>query len=226
MKSYKIRFFIISIFIPLSFIAEAGTDSNGDGLLDKFINSIPENWSGIREGNRFILERTGKILIVYENKINAPNRSDMENTKSRTAIGKKSTMKIIFKIEKKWNDERLSEIKKENNNIREMTAGLEQKYKIGNLYNKQLSRKGRAYFTGTTTEEKYSIRQYESEKKHLDGMMRKIPDYNSEKFSIFIESWPACTDEYHTVYPESACREFSQIKNLMVNYFKGDHDGQ
>ena len=78
-----------------------------------------------------------------------------------------------------------------------------------------LSSKDKAVYTPKTETDKKRILDYYKEREMLQSKIIKLPDFSSQKYSLFIISTTGCNDDNHLVYPDEASVELYGILNFL-----------
>lgn len=188
-----------------------------DVILTKIKSSFSDKWEMFEKNGQLIIENNDFVWILFENQINAPLNMEKEQEKIERIkkFGKKTRAQFTFSYENKWSKEKIQKTKNENDLIYKNINALAAKYNISHLYNESLSRKGEDFYIPTNQEEEKRIQEYQKEKSKLEGTLQKLPDYHTEKYSLFLISKVGCSDEFHIVYPEKISREMYIIENLI-----------
>jgi hypothetical protein len=217
----KYIFLLLFLFLQTNYGQENTFSCKNDTLLKKFESVLPEGWSIFIKDNQLLIERGDSIWILLENKINAPiDFSKREDKIERIKkYGKKNKSRLIYIFEDRWNKEKIVNVNHGNDAIRHEIAKLPEKFMIVHLFNKNLSRKGEEIYIGTTDDENERINKYYREKIRLEKNIIKLPDYQTEKYSLFFLSEIGSNNEFYTVFPNQASEEMYKIKNLMNEIF-------
>jgi len=190
-----------------------------DSILNKIHSSLLHKWIMYKLNGELIIERKDSIWVMFENKINAPLNimNKEERIKQIKTSGKKVKASIVFVIEKKWTKSKVLKSRKNNLTIVDSIFKLPSKYNIEHLIN--IPYKDDSFIgIKCTNEEKKRISQYLKEKKNWENSKIRIPDYNTENFSLFLKIIIGKEDEYHSIYPEEVSEEIYKIqKNFEDN---------
>ena len=191
--------------------------ADNDSLLTALKERIPQGWNVLLSEDELRIERKDSVWVLSENKINAPERifSEGEEIERIKKYGKMMQSSFVFRLEDKWSEENIQSNKEKNENINEKVKVLPEKYGIVHLYDSSLSRKGNDVFIGNNEEERNRIHEYEVEKFKIEKGLIKIPDYNSEKYSLFLISKTGMEDEFHSVYPKEVSEEMYGIEKIL-----------
>lgn len=216
---------LISIFIFLVLVISGGTSIaqqnkliEEDYLLLKVNNSLPAGWEIFSPTSSIIIiQRIEPVYLLDENRINAPesveSKEDLE--KRIKKYGKQVKSIFEFKYYDKLTEENIESAKKLNDSIYIIINTLPKKYKIENLRDNFVSSKGEVKFNGNTDEEIERIKKYEIEKYNLLDKISKLPDYNSEKYSLYLDLSLGMDDEMHIVWPFEVSSEMFKVKEIL-----------
>lgn len=213
---------LISIFVLVlsggTSVAQQNKLIEEDYLLSKVNNSLPAGWEIFSPANDVIIvQRIEPVYLLDENRINAPesieSKEDLE--KRIKKYGKQVKSIFQFKYYDKLTEENIESAKKLNDSIYIIVNSLPKKYKIENLRDNFVSSKGEVKFNGNTDEEIERIKKYEIEKYNLFDKILKLPDYNSEKYSLYLDISLGMEDEMHLVWPFEASSEMFKVKEVL-----------
>ena len=218
----KLVFIILIYFIASQSLCYSGVlrDSiiDGDKLLSKIQNLLPAGWSFLNyENNALVIQREELVFVLYENRINAPvSRETREEIDKRIIEnGKQWRSKYDIGFYPLMKNEEMESIRKHNDSIQEIINYLPEKYNVKHLLDKFSMSKGEEIYTGKTTEEKERIESFYTTKKELLNRFRRLPDYNSEKYSLYIDLIQGMEDQMHLIYPHSASEEMYKIREIL-----------
>jgi hypothetical protein len=219
MKLKSFIFIIIFSFVTLKYSFAQSFDTTkikNDSILKKIFSFIPEEWSVSINDSEFTFERKDSVWILNEDRFNSPKTNETKDEKNERIKqeGKKSKSRLVLKYENRWSYEKILVAKNMNPSIYGEISKLPEKYNITNLYDKSLSSRGNAVYTGVTTNERDQIAKFENEKNKLLSKVVKIPVYNTERYSFFIKSMYGYNDNTHQIYPEEASLQLYQILAL------------
>ncbi len=213
----KIHLILFSLLTITSTMAKTNTIISEDNLLQKLQKALPKGWHLLTQADELIIEREDSVLLLHKNMINA---SEQEGKKLEDKIkkeGEKTTLKIIYTIEPKWNDEKIKNHKKEESSIWESIGNLLKKHKLEHLVSKQA--KGSTFFREekASDEEKKKIELFYKERKELDEKVyqlnAQLPRYNSEHYSLIVKYNTDSSFEH--ILPKKAMEEKFQINQVM-----------
>jgi hypothetical protein len=213
--------YLVLILILLSYPLLATSELETDPAFIEIKAKLDPAWKVYIKKNLLYIERKEPVLVMPENRINAPVTL-VETENEKMARMKKFGMKmkpvLIYKFQKRWtvNDSIDAESKRED--ILHKIQSLPEKYKITHLLDKNLSRKGGEFYLPQTKKEKRKVQEYFNEKTKLEKKIPYLPDYHLAKFSLFLISKRGVSSEYAEVYPESVMGEFIQVEKLLFKY--------
>jgi hypothetical protein len=215
MKKFIILFFILFA----SCISQSFSDTipDDDRMLLKVKNLLPEGWSMLRQNDVLAIQRDELIYVLFENMINAPVSMETKEEREQRIIkyGKQERQKYVFSFYPKLSDGEIEKKKNFNDSINNIIFSLPEKYGIKNLLDKFASSKGEEYYTGKTDEENKRIEKYKSEKKSLAEELIRLPEFNSEKYSLYLDMVIGISDEFHLVHPYEASAEMYKIREIL-----------
>ncbi|MFA5783139.1 MAG: hypothetical protein WC868_12805 [Bacteroidales bacterium] len=221
----KLLFIIITFIISSRFSYTQNSDTTSlhfheDSILNKIITSIPKGWIVSTKNGEIIFEKTDSVLILNEDRYNTQNinKTKAERIERIKTHGIKGKSRLVLKYENRWTYEKILTVKNTNTYVYQEIKKLPEKYKIANLYDKTLSSRETAIYTGVTQKEKDQISKYEKEKKELLSNTIVLPNYNTEKYSFFTKSMSGYNDNTHDIYPEEASLQLFQILTLFIEY--------
>jgi hypothetical protein len=186
-----------------------------DGIINILIDYIPTGWKFIEDSGTFIFQRIDLVWELSENTSNVPFEKKEDRIKRILANGKKTVSKIVIKYEDKWDFLKVQEASLNNTSVYNEISSLPQKYQITDLKDTRLSYKSKIVFTPKTDADKKRISAYYNERMKLEGKIIKLPDQNTQKYSLFIVSQTGCNDDSHLIYPDNASIELYSILNFI-----------
>jgi hypothetical protein len=207
---------LLSGFASIGISQNSNNDQlfNDDNVLNNVIRFIPKGWMAKVNEGVLIIERTDSIWILEENWLQNPREDKAERNKRVISKGKRSTSYVKIEFEQKWSSEKLANVKTENNAYTKLLNELPEKHKITEL-GTQLSGKKMSGVTymARTNDDKKRLANYYKEKENIEKLIRKIPDMNSENYSLFVADFKGCIDDNHYIYPCEASVELYTILN-------------
>lgn len=220
MKKISFSIFVF-LFLVLSgefSIAQQSRFIDEDYLLVKVKELLPAGWeifSHIK--GVIVIQKNEPVYVMDENRINAPVSMETkeELEKRIKTYGKQVKPEFEFKYYNKLTDEYIESAKKHNDSIYNVVNSLPKKYKIENLRDNFASSKGETRFYGNTDEESERIKKYEIEKYNLLDKIIKLPDYNSENYSLYLDLIIGMDDQMHLVWPLESSSEMFKIKEIL-----------
>lgn len=213
---------ITSILIVLSVSARAQASESeiakefyrADPNINLIINSLPSGWIFQEKDQCFIIYKSDSAIVLVENRINAPYETNNSRVERIKAQGIKVLPKLILRYEKKWDFIKIQEIQIKNSGLLAELVKLPEKYNITHLYDKNLSRKDNPVYTPKTENDKKILSSYYNEKAKLEKKMVKLPEFNSQLYSIFLQSAEGLEDDTHMVYPVETSMQLHSIIGL------------
>lgn len=185
-----------------------------DGNINLILNNLPEGWAFKEDKENFIIYRKDSVFVLIENRINTP----IENKEIRISRikehGVKTLAEIIIRYENKWDFLKIQEAQLKNAATIGEISKLPEKYNITSLLDPKLSRKNLPVYTAKNEKEKLNIADYYKEKGYLEKKLIRIPDYNSQLYSLFNVSTSGKEDDSHLVFPVEASIELYTILTL------------
>lgn len=218
---FQIMKYFVLILILLGYPLFATSELETDPAFIEIKAKLDPIWKVYIKKNLLYIERQEPVLVMPENKINAPvttGETDSDKLARMKKFGMKMKPALIYQFQKRWtvNDSLEADLQREE--ILRKIQSLPKKYKIENLLDKELSRKGGEIYTPQTKKEKKKVKDYFNEKAKLEKKIPLLPDYHLTKFSLFLISKKGVNNEYAEVYPESVMGEFIQVEKLMFKY--------
>lgn len=185
-----------------------------DTYISIILNYIPSDWKFIATENQFTIISPDTVWVLTENRFNTiPEKKEDQIDR----IKKNGTLvipTIVIQYENKWTPERLQQARINNAAYYDEIRKLPTKYKITHLIDKKLSSKSSTVYIPTNDQEKILLEQYEQEKSRLMEKIIRLPDFHSEKYSLFIESTSGADDDMHLVYPNAPSLELFTILSI------------
>jgi hypothetical protein len=212
--------YFISIFHYNKIFAQATEEEiskefyKADGNINLIINNLPAGWVFTADKGDFIIFRKDSVLILSENRINAPLENKEVKLNHIKEFGVKTQAKVIIHYENKWDFLRIQEAQIKNASIMDEIQKLPEKMKITSLLDSKLSRKGKPVYTAKNEKDQLCISNYYKEEERLEKKIVKLPDFNSQLYSLFIVSEDGKEDNMHYVYPTGASIELYTILSL------------
>ncbi len=179
-----------------------------DKVLEKLKESLPINWTMKLENDSLIIGCKEQCYILFENKINAPFNKETPTQKEERfkKYGNLINQQFVFALKTKLSEKEINQIKLGNSKINEAIGALQI-----NLKNIPTSYKDGKYWPRNKEEEKL-VSDYEKEKSNLESKSIKLPDYQSEKYALYLESETGLENEFISVFPEKFSEEMYKIK--------------
>jgi len=191
-----------------------------DYLLCKVRDLLPPGWQMItHSGGGLMIEKNEQVYVLFENRINAPLSTEKKDEleKRIKKNGKKVLPHFEFKCYNRLTDDFLLSAKKQNDSVYTVLNLLPKKYGIEHLRDNFASSKGEMIFKGNTDEENEKIKKFNIEKYNLLDKIVKLPDYNSEKYSLYLDNTIGIEDEFHLVCPSENSTEMYKILEILGN---------
>jgi len=201
--------------------AQKNLSVDSDSRLLKLKESLPSGWEMISQIKGVLtIQKEATVYVLFENLINAPaNIETKEELDKRIKTnGKQVQPHFEFKYYDRLSDAFIEYAKKKNDSVYTVIKSLPKKYKIENLKDKFASSKGEDIYTGNSDEDKEQIKKYEVEKYNLLDRIIKLPDYNSDYYSLYLDSKVGISDEFHLVYPFEISAEMYGLLELFDKY--------
>ncbi len=164
-------------------------------------------------GTELVISRDELVWVLGENRINAPmSRESPEQRAERIkAHGKEIKAAFTYRIEARWSEDRIEQVKSDNSRIHESLANLDEELGIAHLRNRHLSSKGGDFFDAKTPEEKRQVAAYEKEKRERKAQIHKLPDCTTVSYSLFLLSETGREDSMSIVHPQEASQEAHEL---------------
>jgi hypothetical protein len=212
-KLFLLFFFLIFISSINAQSIDTSKSYLNDNILNRIIPALPQGWSFYDKTGEFCIELADSVLIADKSKLNVANNKKIQDD-SIIKFGFKTKSMITFRYESRWTYEQSMKAKSSNLQVYQLLKKLPEKYKITSLLDKTKSTRGNNVYTGTTNEEKELVKKYEKEKSELLAKIIATPSYNTENYSLFLQSTQGCSDDYYSVYPASSSVQLYQILAL------------
>jgi hypothetical protein len=210
---------ILLIAIAFSTLIKAQTTDtsfnyNDDYVLRKIIPALPQGWTFSQKPGEFIIERTDSVLEGDKRLFKIPVNRKMSDD-SVLKFGTKTKSIIVYKYDTRWTYEQTLKANSNNTQIYQLLKKLPEKFNITKLVDKSKTTRGNIVYTGKTDEEKKLVIAFEKERNELLAKLVQMPNYHTEKYSLFLYSTQGCDDDYFTIYPSSASYELYTIITLV-----------
>jgi hypothetical protein len=179
-----------------------------DATLRKLEGHAPRGWSVTLADGQLVLAREGKVWALFENRINAPASHETAAARDERIRqhGGQAETRLVWRAEPRWDAERRRKALAANEAVRKELAGLPKKHGVEALRDAFLSRKGET-FVGKTDEDRRRIAELEREKARLEALLVRLPDCDTERYSLFQASRSGVEDETTVVSPREASQE-------------------
>lgn len=191
-----------------------------DTVLNKIYSYLPKGWTVIESSNQLIFQSTDSVYILENYRFDSSFQSATKAERIEYVIknSKKGISRIIFRYENRWNYTKTLTSKNNNSYYNQKLQKLPEKYKITSLYNKELSTRQNPVYVGTTDKEKDAIKKFEKERIEILAKITTMPNYNTEKCSIFLVSMEGCNDDMHYIVPDDASLQLFKILSLFFEF--------
>jgi len=221
MTKIKIIFaMIIVIFLSPGHLKAEEILFKKDAVLKKISEALPSGWDISESSENLIFERAGTVSVLFENKINADMSGRKDADKKIRSLGKVEKCRLVYRCEPVWPTAKLKNAETANEEIYQKIREVEEKNNMQNLRKDRPNSKNAEQFTAKTPEDKEKLEKYEKEKSELELKLTKLPDHNTELYSLFFVSETGVEDEFHSVSPAEASREAYRVKNIIGEYCK------
>jgi len=193
--------------------SDSSFNYENDYILKKIVQVLPKGWSFYENNGKLIIEKNDSVTILDKKVLHIPyNHKPSDDTILK--YGERTKSQIIYKFEPRWSFEQTVSANSNNIPIYKEISNLPEKYKITGLIDKSQSTRVKKVYTGNTKEEKNRILQYEKEKDSLTSKIVLQPNYNTEKYSLFLLSVKGGDYENFSMYPKEALIQLYDILNL------------
>lgn len=187
----------------------------GDNILRLIRGVVPPGWVMRADTDLIIVERIEQIWILDGNRLDAPAGETRDQLNARVQTkGKKATAFISFHYEPIWDPMRIEESMSFNAGIYAKIKALPERHGIVELYNPALSSRTEKVYTPKTPKDEVNIAAYHRERAELLASLIRMPDHNTEKYSLFLIDKQGGEDQFTTVFPEEASIELNTIHML------------
>jgi hypothetical protein len=219
MNKISFLFFLISVLSISECYPCTQQDSvpGSDIMLTKVKSLLPKGWSMSSSNDTLFIQRDDSAYIFYENRINAPvSRESREEINKRIIKnGFRERPGFIIRFYTKLDSSELATSKVLNITLQKIIYALPEKFDIEYLRDKFAMSKGEEIYTGKTDEEKERIEDYYKEKNKMLKEIPRLPDFNSEKYSLYLDMVTGMEDQMHLVYPYDISTEIYKIRELL-----------
>jgi len=178
-----------------------------DAQLSIVINYLPTGWSFSSAQDLFLITARDSAWVLEENMADSPAESKESRTERIKKSGTRILPQVVIRFEEKWSSDKVQMAKIGNAAIDDEIRKLPAKYRIQHLADTVQSSKSKKVYTATNDKETRLIAQYNNELNQLIAQRVKLPDFHSEKYSLFIDRITGAGDETHLVYPANASLE-------------------
>jgi hypothetical protein len=219
MKKYLVAFVILfEINFFFSFLyAQQDSVFNDDESLLKVKKLLPAGWKMISTNDTLIIEREDSVYVLSENRINAPESSETrdEINKRIMKYGRLEKPGLIFRYYTKLDSSEMATTKELSITLQKIIYSLPEKFEIEHLIDKFAMSKGEEIYIGKTSDEKERIENYYKEKNKLFSEIPRLPDFNSEKYSLYLDMIIGMEDQMHLIYPYEVSGEIFKIREIL-----------
>jgi hypothetical protein len=216
MKKYVV-FFAVLLAINSFLYAQQDSIYINDESLSKVKKLLPVGWKMINTNDTLIIEREDSAYVLSENRINAPESSETRDEINKRIIkyGRLEKPKFIFRFYTRLDSSEMATSKVLSITLQKIIYSLPEKYEIGHLIDKFAMSKGEEVYIGKTSDEKERIENYYKEKNKLFSEIPRLPDFNSEKYSLYLDMIIGMEDQLHLIYPYEVSGEIYKINNIL-----------
>ncbi len=204
-------------------LAAPTTNNASDTVLGLIEKKLPQGWKMNLEGELLTFERAGDIWVMNVNRINAEPK--LEFPKERQAIikaqGKKTQARMVFKVTPRLTLEQMHALDTENARIDAEIASLPEKMGVSGFLDENLSRKVGPVYTATAPEDLKKIEEYQKVREEMSTKRLKYPDFNTERYSLWLLEKEGWEDEFHEVNPPEASQQSYEVHNIIESACKG-----
>lgn len=210
MKSSFLAVLVVMILAPVvafpqSTAREIEKDFyKADPQISIVINYLPKGWTFTSSGDKFLVTAKDSAWVLEEETGSAPAESKNARNERIRSQGVKILPQLVLRYEEKWTAERLQRAKITNANIDDEIKKLPAKYHIQSMVDSVKSSKSGIVYKASNDKERKLLSQYETELSQLLSRKIKLPDFHTEKYSLFVEQLTGVIDEKHLVFPEDA----------------------
>jgi hypothetical protein len=219
MKKYFVFFTMLFALNSSMHFLYAQQDSiyNNDALLLKVKNLLPAGWSMNSHKDTLIIQREDSAYVSYENRINAPVSRETRDEVNKRIIknGIREKPRFVFRYYTKLDSSEIATSKVLSITLQKIIYSLPEKYEIEHLLDKFAISKGEEIYVGKTNEDNERIENYYKEKNKLLNEIPRLPDFNSEKYSLYLEMIIGSEDQMHLVYPYEVSTEMYSIRKIL-----------
>ena len=182
---------------------------------------LPKGWELVFQESSLICQRTKEISTMMVNRINAPATFETPEQKKKRfeTLGRKTILRIILRVEPKWSAEKKRETKEINDSLNKKIGELISKFHLEKLFHSSAARKGLENAYSDDPREKQNLQEYRIERSELEKNVVKLPDFDSEKFSLFFDKSDGYDDEFHESFPPESLQEMREVKSLLEKSF-------
>jgi len=186
-------------------------------MLMKLKNLLPAGWSINSSNDTLFIQKEDSAYVLYENRINAPVSIETRDEINMRIIknGKCEKPRFIFRYYTKLDSNELATSIVLNIALQKIIYSLPQKYEIEHLRDKFAISKGEEIYVWKTDDEKKRIEDYYYEKNKRLNEIPRLPDFNSEKYSIYLDMVIGKEDQMQLVYPYEVNAEIYKIRQLL-----------
>lgn len=186
-----------------------------DKILNQVKEILPEGWFMSVKDDLLVIERTDSVWSYLENKMNADGSiypvKEEDKLDYIKSSGRKIKCHFTYVIEKKWTDKKLMKVVQYNDSVYKEISGLDKKYGLEELF-KRPSKDGNYTRYMKSEEVINNFKKYNEEKKELQLAIKKVPDGNTEFYSLFFKSSDGMEDAFTSIYPAAVSQEMYIFK--------------
>ncbi|HNW89639.1 MAG TPA: hypothetical protein PKN48_08235 [Bacteroidales bacterium] len=220
MKRLVFLFFIINIFTYKTVTCQKSESEMhvglfmDDSVMNIITNKIPQGWEIKNENNKLIFLKKDSIWVHKDDRSSLKNLTKEQIQQKIKEKGIKTTCFIIFSYESKWTFDDMLVATYNNALYNEEINKLSEKYKISQYEDKEHSTRFNKVYKATKAGDQKILDAYNEEKNSLLSKMKKIPDYHTTKFSLYLLEMHGYNDNNTLVFPDEASINIFTIKNL------------
>ena len=185
-----------------------------DKNINLVLQNLPKGWQFIEDSGKFVISYKDSVFVLSENRIDAPVENRENRIKRIKEHGIKILPMIVIKYENKWEFIRIQEAMIKNSETMDEIKNLADKMNISRLYDPERSKKNQMIYAAKNKPDEIALTNYYKEKELLEKKIIKMPDYNTQFYSLFVVFKNGADDDMHIVYPSEASVELYSILAL------------
>lgn len=186
-----------------------------DAALVRLRRALPAGWQMSISGPVLRIESRAWVWVQHGNRINAPmSRETPAERAARLKRGRKMHSALVLRLEKRWSATQLAQARRHNRRLRKRVAALIDKHGLSAIFrgNSKLPPAALAARRGLGP----AYARYAAERRQLEKRLFRLPAYQSQRHSLWLQRIEGASDAFSEVYPERLSRQNHVIRSQLL----------